>query len=136
MRIHRLETACFVLALVLSHGCDRAAPVPTESAASAEPISVTIVVQIQDRPERSIEVDDLPAGATVAEAMKQVDELDIQIKGKGTMTFVESIEGLKPAGDEGWLYFINDAWAKQGVGAQRLSDGDVVRWRYGSLDAR
>ena len=67
--------------------------------------------------------------------MRAVDGIDIQIRGEGAMTFVDSIDGVQTGGGEGWLYYVNDQWAKAGIGTQHLSDGDIVRWSYGSFDA-
>ncbi len=55
-------------------------------------------------------------------------------KGSGSTAFVTAIGGLaNEGGGEGkrnWQFWINDDFAKQGIGSARLKPGDRLTWSY------
>ncbi len=48
--------------------------------------------------------------------------------------FVEELDGVRnnPYTSKYWLYYINGKYASVGASSQRLSEGDVILWRYES----
>ena len=129
-----LTTAVWCLGLFVAVGCSQPSSETTETTQpAADPISVEITIETGESEDPTTHTVKVPAGATIAEAMAKLpDELQIETSGSGNMTFLSSINGKSTAGSEGWIFYVNDEWANQGIGAFTLSEGDQVRWKYGS----
>ncbi len=115
-----------------ANGCD-------SEDASSTPVSllsVDVVIQIPDGPKRTSKVDRLPTDATVGDVMQRLAAsdafADIELSGSGERMFIPAIGEHRTSGGEGWMYELNGQWAKQGIGTQRISDGDIILWKYGT----
>ena len=80
-------------------------------------------------------------GITALGAMEQASNLpdplalEIDVRGKGTMAFVRSIDGMNNEGGgavkRNWIFRVNGELASQSCGVTVLETGDVVRWTFG-----
>ncbi|QDS91145.1 hypothetical protein EC9_53650 [Rosistilla ulvae] len=136
-RVRRIVAITCLLLLAVA-GCQNADdPVAAPPADSAK-IAVGFVFEFGEGEPVEIALDAVPAGSTVADAMRQIAEMpgtvQLEIVGKGDMTFVQSINGKTTSGNEGWSYYVNEEWAQAGVGAIELKEGDLVRWTYGESE--
>lgn len=66
----------------------------------------------------------------ITEAAK-VSGFTYRIKNTSLGLFVESIAGIGPAGDKGWLYAVNGVKPDIGAADKILNDADRVIWFYG-----
>ena len=101
--------------------------------ASTETIHVAVEIEFGEGEEDVRAELSLDGSVTVADAINQINAVNFEIKGSGSMMFVESIDDVATSAGEGWTYTINGEWANEGIGTKRLSDGDVVRWTFGTF---
>ncbi|MCB1305204.1 MAG: DUF4430 domain-containing protein [Leptospiraceae bacterium] len=66
--------------------------------------------------------------------------LKFKYSGVGEKAFVESLQGVGPAGDgesgKYWIYSINGKLSNLGVGSQTIRGGDRLKWCYLSFAER
>lgn len=73
----------------------------------------------------------LTAFSALAEAAKS-GGFTYVAKSTALGTFVESIAGISPQGDKGWMYAVNGAKPSVGAAQYVLKSGDKLVWFYGS----
>lgn len=132
----RFASVCFLI-LFISAGCrNKQDAVPRQPIATGT-ISVDVQIVDADDSVRRATVEAMDVGSTVADAMRKLqatdDFSDIQIVGDGEMTFVQAIGDRQTAGGEGWTFYVNGQWAKQGIGSLKLADGDRIEWKFGTF---
>jgi hypothetical protein len=82
----------------------------------------------------------LAEGDTAADVLKRAAKahrLSYEIKGSGTMTYVEGIDGLYEFDDgpaSGWIFRVNGKAPDVGSGSYKLKPGDRLEWFYTSED--
>ncbi|MCB1138025.1 MAG: DUF4430 domain-containing protein [Leptospiraceae bacterium] len=82
------------------------------------------------------------SGGTVLALMQEAQKsgLKFTYSGEGEKAFINSIQGIKPSGEDEksnyWIYAVNGKLANQGVGATEVNPGDSVRWCYLSYEQR
>lgn len=79
---------------------------------------------------------EMPAGATVYDLLQKAAGqrgIPVSKTGSGSKVYVVSINSIGEGdcgGESGWMYSVNGAYVMKGCSAQKLNDGDVVKWRY------
>jgi len=48
----------------------------------------------------------------------------------GMGKLIEEINGIKNSGDKNWIYYVNGKKADVGVSNYKISEGDIVSWKY------
>lgn len=82
---------------------------------------------------------DVSAGSTVETAMQKARSKKLLTYTtsvySGLGTFIESIQGVTSDKKAGlyWSYKVNGVFASVGVSSYKLSDGDLIFWRYGPM---
>ncbi|WP_345685597.1 DUF4430 domain-containing protein [Novipirellula caenicola] len=107
--------------------------VATSEAAEADTIEVTVVIQGKDATKEFTRTD-IPAGATVEQVMRSIDEIPITITGSGVTAFVSEIDGVSTTATEGWKYKIDGVHAEKGVGSTELDAAATITWAFGSYE--
>lgn len=144
--IHRslsfLGAAALALgALSMLSGAQTTAPAPAPPVAPQPPTTLTthLTIDFVNGFEMRYTLKGLKEGSTALDVMLAAREharpLVFQYKGEGRRAFLQSIEGvaneLKGPESRNWLYWVNGAFAKVGMGQQEVHDGDEVLWRFG-----
>lgn len=79
---------------------------------------------------------EMPADATVYDLLQKAAGqrgIPVSKTGSGSKVYVISINSIGEGdcgGESGWMYSVNGAYVMKGCSAQKLNDGDVVKWRY------
>lgn len=79
---------------------------------------------------------EMPADATVYDLLQKAAGqrgIPVSKTGSGNKVYVISINSIGEGdcgGESGWMYSVNGAYVMKGCSAQKLKDGDVVKWRY------
>jgi Domain of unknown function (DUF4430) len=126
-----------LLAFVVAIGCSRSATQSTpdlngpvsKSVASG---TVTVVVEVADQMTQHI-VENVTAGTTVEQIMRQLNDLDVEISGSGSTAIVTSMKGLTTSGGKGWTYRIDGEWADRSIGAFELTPPSTIHWKHGNF---
>lgn len=128
-------------AFLLAAGALLTQPVPGGPAAAAGDAVRTVRLEIDygNGVEKHYTALVWRAGMTVLDALRAAAELrpglELRSTGSGETAFVTSIDGFENssgAGGRNWVYTVNGELARQSCGLQRLSAGDVVRWKFDS----
>ncbi|MDP2933178.1 MAG: DUF4430 domain-containing protein, partial [bacterium] len=65
-----------------------------------------------------------PSGETAMQLLKSVHQVKTKDFGPGLGEFAESIDGIIPAKDQFWAFYINGKSSDVGASSYKLSDGD------------
>ena len=104
--------------------------------------AITLTIDFANGFEMRYALEGLDDDATVLDVMvaarSHARPLELEYKGEGRSAFLMSIEGVEnelagPA-SKNWLYWVNDEFAKRGMGAMPVADGDIVLWRFGQWE--
>ncbi len=125
-RRRSLQLAGHIIGFLALVACGSSEPAPTSSL-------VTIEISICQETCRTIDGVQVPAGASVIDAMAAADEagsLTVRWKGAGPLAFVTEIDGVAaPHDGKYWLYWVDGAFACVGPGDLRLEADAAVEWR-------
>lgn len=117
----------------LAIGCgNQTATMPTPNDVATGP--VTMEIELGDQ-SQTITIDDVAEGTTLETVMRGIDEVEMEISGSGTTAFVNQIGDVATGSTEGWSFEIDGEYAKQGVGATKLSPPTTVTWSYGDYSS-
>jgi Domain of unknown function (DUF4430) len=109
-------------------------PSSTQGTAPAQVTRGTVTIVIDDGNEVvEQKIENVTAGTTVEQLMKQLDDPTVKISGTGTTALVTAIRGKTNSGGEGWTYRVNDEWADRGIGTFELTPPATIRWKHGDL---
>ena len=122
-----LVAAAFSM-LMINNGCNRS---PTTI--DAEVGTVTIEIRKADSA-RVIEVENAATGSTLEQVMRSIDEVPMDIRGRGLTAFVNEIDGLATSQSEGWTYRIDDEYVGEGIGSVTLTPPTKVVWQFGAWE--
>ncbi|MCA9293369.1 MAG: DUF4430 domain-containing protein [Phycisphaerales bacterium] len=118
------------------------ATAPADDAeAQAQHATVALTIDFANGFEMRYTLPEMQDGATALDVMLAARAhecpLQFEYKGEGPKAFLMSIEGvsneLKGPGSTNWLYWVNDGFAKVGMGQQVVHDGDEITWRFGRM---
>lgn len=134
--IRTLGFSALFASCALFVGCDQAGPPLSgnEPAAIDRLSLIQVVVKIQINEQSTTSKIEVPENITVLEVIQLLDKPKFTVKGSGAMAFVDAIDGKQTSSGEGWVYYINGAWAKEGIGTQRVRADDEIEWKYGAFE--
>ena len=102
-----------------------------------EELSANLTLDFGDGEIKKLEAKKIDKDSTVFSLLQNVSEvesIDLKYKDYGAEMgiMIESIGGVENNLEAGkyWQYWINGEYAKVGVGAQLVDDGDEIEWKY------
>ncbi|WDQ18157.1 DUF4430 domain-containing protein [Rhodopirellula sp. P2] len=89
---------------------------------------------IDDETTLSYVVDNVAAGATLEDLMRNLSAPKMEIGGEGTTAFVNSIEGVATNATRGWTYTVDGEFATKGIGTMELNPPTKIVWKYTTFE--
>lgn len=117
--------------VLLVAGCQSEPPPPASDASVGV---VTLLIQSDDGSVNSIEVGDVADGATLESVMRSVDRIPVEMSGRGSTSFVESIGGITTDSSQGWTFKVDGEFANEGIGQTVLHPPTTVQWSFGEFE--
>ncbi len=133
-RIIARSIACLPLILIFACSSTSTVAPLSESQSNATTGPVSIVVN-DGESKVQCEVNNVAAGTTVEQVMRQVDDprIKIKISGSGTTAIITAINDLTNSGGEGWIYRVDGKWADRGMGTFKLTPPVTITWQHGDF---
>lgn len=136
----RTRISVFLATLLIAIGCNNSPPPPAPGATTG-----AVIIEIEsgdgetadsaDEPKLvTIEIPDVPDGATLEFVMKMIDQIPVELHGSGSTAFVHSIGDTKTDTSQGWTFKVDGAFANQGIGQTVLHPPTTVRWSFGTFE--
>lgn len=94
-------------------------------------VKVTLVVNTGEKKE-SYDMTSLP-DAKVVDVLKAASaqyNFALEIKDSAYGPFVQSIAGKAGENGKFWMYYVNGSQAMVGVGEQKITEGDIIEFRF------
>lgn len=76
-----------------------------------------------------------PSGENAMQLLKSIHQVKIKDFGPGLGEFAESIDGIMPAKDQFWAFYVNGKSSDVGASSYTLRDGDKIEWKLEKINA-
>lgn len=74
-------------------------------------------------------------GVNAMDLLEQIHQVKTKDFGPGLGKMVQSIEGVEPASDEFWAFYVNGKPSNVGASSYTMKDTDQIEWRLDKINS-